>query len=148
MQDSRGLTVPDIDLITLNRLGTVSTDRDIEVRPEGAERARALGIAQGTIGTQEDGLAEQSLILARGTCGHYGERSVIAYERAALEADCLVMAIVGGALMPPLQGLIIDQGTILGFPAVNISFCLPLFCFIVIAIYGYCAFRSRGLIRD
>ena len=55
---------------------------------------------------------------------------------ASLGAAFLVMAIVGGALMPPLQGAIIDCGTILGHPAVNVSYCLPLFCFIVVAIYG------------
>ncbi|OOH90869.1 L-fucose:H+ symporter permease [Pasteurellaceae bacterium 15-036681] len=58
-------------------------------------------------------------------------------EESTLGAAGLVMAIVGGAVMPPLQGVIIDQGTILGMPAVNISFMLPLFCFVVIAIYGY-----------
>ncbi len=56
---------------------------------------------------------------------------------ATLGAAGLVMAIVGGALMPPLQGLIIDQGTILSMPAVNLSFLLPFICFVVIAIYGY-----------
>ena len=59
---------------------------------------------------------------------------------ASLGAAFLVMAIVGGALMPPLQGMIIDCGTIMGHPAVNISYCLPLLCFIVVAIYGL---RSR-----
>jgi len=59
---------------------------------------------------------------------------------ASLGAAFLVMAIVGGALMPPLQGMIIDCGTILGHPAVNVSYCLPLLCFIVVALYG---FRSR-----
>jgi FHS family L-fucose permease-like MFS transporter len=56
---------------------------------------------------------------------------------ATLGAAGLVMAIVGGALMPPLQGLIIDQGTIGFLPAVNFSFILPFICFIFIAIYGY-----------
>ena len=46
------------------------------------------------------------------------------------------MAIVGGAVMPPLQGLIIDMQTIYGHPAVNVSFVLPLICFIAITIYG------------
>ena len=59
-----------------------------------------------------------------------------------LGAAFLVMAIVGGALMPPLQGLMIDQGTIWGMPAVNMSFILPLICFIVIIIYGYRAFTK------
>jgi len=60
-----------------------------------------------------------------------------------LGAAFLVMAIVGGALMPPLQGMIIDQHTILGHPAVNISFVLPLLCFCVIMTYGYRSYRMR-----
>ena len=59
-----------------------------------------------------------------------------------LGAAFLVMAIVGGALMPPLQGMIIDQGTIMGFPAVNISFGLPLICFLIIIVYGYRSFKK------
>jgi FHS family L-fucose permease-like MFS transporter len=55
---------------------------------------------------------------------------------ASLGAAFLVMAIVGGALMPPLQGVIIDCGTILDHPAVNVSYGLPLICFVVVAIYG------------
>ena len=55
---------------------------------------------------------------------------------ASLGAAFLVMAIVGGALMPPLQGMIIDCGTILGHPAVNVSYALPLLCFVVVAMYG------------
>ena len=55
-----------------------------------------------------------------------------------LGAAFLVMAIVGGALMPPLQGLIIDQGIIFGMPAVNISFALPLLCFLIITLYAKC----------
>ncbi|WP_241558310.1 L-fucose:H+ symporter permease [Mariniphaga sediminis] len=56
---------------------------------------------------------------------------------ATIGAAGLVMAIVGGALMPPLQGAIIDQGTVGWLPAVNFSFILPLISFVVIAIYGY-----------
>ena len=61
-----------------------------------------------------------------------------------LGAAFLVMAIVGGALMPPLQGMIIDLGTVCGWPAVNVSFVLPLLCFIIITLYGYHALRLRG----
>lgn len=64
----------------------------------------------------------------------------VSLEDASLGASFLVMAIVGGAMMPPLQGMIIDCGTIMGHTAVNVSYCLPLLCFIVVAIYG---FRSR-----
>ena len=58
-------------------------------------------------------------------------------EDTSLGAAFLVMAIVGGALMPPLQGMIIDLGSVAGWPAVNVSFCLPLICFIFVALYGY-----------
>lgn len=58
-------------------------------------------------------------------------------EDTTLGAAFLVMAIVGGALMPPLQGYIIDKEMIWGWPAVNVSFILPLICFIIIMIYGF-----------
>ena len=64
-------------------------------------------------------------------------------EDAKFGAAFLVMAIVGGALMPTLQGLILDIGglgytdvKILGVPEVNFSFVLPLFCFGIVAIYS------------
>ncbi len=63
-------------------------------------------------------------------------------EDTTLGAAGLVMAIVGGALMPPVQGAIIDFGTIAGLPAVNASFILPFICFVVIARFGY---KSMGL---
>lgn len=58
-------------------------------------------------------------------------------EDSTLGAAGLVMAIVGGALMPILQGLIIDQGTVVGISAVNASFILPFLCFCFIAVYGF-----------
>ena len=59
-----------------------------------------------------------------------------------LGAAFLVMAIVGGALMPPLQGWVIDQKEIMGHPAVNVSFVLPLICFLIIICYGYRAYAK------
>jgi len=63
-------------------------------------------------------------------------------------AAFLVMAIVGGAIMPLAQGMILDIGgsgyvdtLILGVPEVNFSFVLPLFCFVVVALYGYRTYR-------
>jgi FHS family L-fucose permease-like MFS transporter len=61
-------------------------------------------------------------------------------EDAKFGAAGLIMAILGGSVMPPLQGAMIKQGTILSMPAENFSFILPLICFVVIAIYG---FRTR-----
>jgi len=61
---------------------------------------------------------------------------------ATLGSAGLVMAIVGGALMPPIQGSIIDLESVGGYPAVNLSFILPFVCFLIVAIYGY---RSRIL---
>ncbi len=61
----------------------------------------------------------------------------------SLGAAFLVMAIVGGAIMPPLQGMIIDQKEILGHPAVNVSFILPLVCFILIYIYGMRSYKFK-----
>ena len=67
----------------------------------------------------------------------YGIALENVHERdTSLGAAFLVMAIVGGALMPPLQGLVIDQQQLLGLPAVNVSFALPLVCFIIVAAYG------------
>ena len=58
-------------------------------------------------------------------------------EDTSLGAAFLVMAIVGGALMPPLQGMVIDQGELFGMPAVNVSYVLPLMCFVVVTIYAF-----------
>ena len=42
----------------------------------------------------------------------------------------LIMAILGGSLLPPLQALIIDGGQL------NMSFVVPMICFVVVMIYG------------
>jgi FHS family L-fucose permease-like MFS transporter len=63
-------------------------------------------------------------------------------EDTSLGAAFLVMAIVGGAIMPPLQGMVIDLGTVCNLPAVNISFALPLICFAIVTWYGREASKS------
>ena len=67
---------------------------------------------------------------------------------ATLGAAFLVMAIVGGALMPPLQGSIIDMQSVLGHPAVNVSFILPLVCFLIVALYGYRSLKHKDVISE
>lgn len=64
---------------------------------------------------------------------------------AKLGAAGLIFAIVGGALIPPLQGSIIDGndwiiGT-LTLESVRVSFILPALCFVVIACYGFLSSR-------
>lgn len=70
-------------------------------------------------------------------------------EESKIGAAGLVMAIVGGALMPKLQGMIIDVGgnavddiRITGVTEVNFSFVLPLLCFVYIAWYGLQVFKK------
>lgn len=65
-------------------------------------------------------------------------------EESKIGAAGLVMAIVGGALMPKIQGMLIDLGgfgvndlKILGVSEVNFSFILPMLCFVFIAFYGF-----------
>ncbi|WP_082795952.1 L-fucose:H+ symporter permease [Flammeovirga sp. SJP92] len=55
----------------------------------------------------------------------------------------LVMAIVGGALMPPMQGALIDQDKIMGLDGVNFSFLIPFVCFCMIALFGYRRFANK-----
>lgn len=66
---------------------------------------------------------------------------------AKIASAGLVMAIVGGALTPPLQGMIIDQGVLFSLPAVNVSFVLPLICFAIISFYGYRVWRNHVVIK-
>lgn len=71
-------------------------------------------------------------------------------DEAKIGSAGLVMAIVGGALMPVLQGGILDWGgpgfsdvKILGFiPEINFSFILPLICLSVVTAYGYVTYKS------
>lgn len=60
---------------------------------------------------------------------------------AKFGAAGLIMAILGGSILPPLQAAIIDMKEVLSFPAVNLSFILPLICFAVVAIYGLRMYR-------
>ncbi len=64
-------------------------------------------------------------------------------EDSKFAAAFLVMAIVGGAIMPTLQGMILDIGgtgytdvKILGVPEVNFSFVLPLICFFLVWLFA------------
>ena len=62
---------------------------------------------------------------------------------AKFGAAGLIMAILGGSVLPPVQAAIIDCKMLMGMPAVNLSFVLPLVCFVVIVIYGHRVRRIR-----
>ena len=62
---------------------------------------------------------------------------------AKFGAAGLIMAILGGSVLPPVQAAIIDCKVLMGMPAVNLSFVLPLVCFVVIVIYGHRVRRIR-----
>lgn len=59
-------------------------------------------------------------------------------DEAKLASAGLILAIGGGCLMPPLQGLLIDKAVWFDFlSSVRVSFFLPFICFMVVAIYGF-----------
>ena len=67
---------------------------------------------------------------------------------AKFGAAGLIMSILGGSVLPPLQASIIDRGEFFGMPAVNVSFVLPFICFVVIAIYGQRTYmRSKDKLK-
>ena len=55
---------------------------------------------------------------------------------AKFGAAGLIMAILGGSVLPPLQAMIIDAGM------TNFSFILPFVCFLVVTVYGYRVTRA------
>jgi FHS family L-fucose permease-like MFS transporter len=72
-------------------------------------------------------------------------------EDSKFAAAFLVMAIVGGAIMPTLQGMIMDIGgigyddtLIWGVPEVNFSFILPLACFVMVLLFSL---RAKKIIQ-
>jgi len=60
-------------------------------------------------------------------------------------SSLLIMMILGGAVIPPLQGLMVDN-----FGA-HISYIVPVFCFAYLAFYGFSVkqvFKKQGLDAD
>ena len=72
-------------------------------------------------------------------------------EEAKIGSAGLVMAIVGGALLPVFQGAILDWGgpgfadvAVLGFiPEVKFSFVLVLICLSLVAHFGYKSSKTK-----
>ncbi len=129
------------------------------VSPGGLLAVLAVGGMATTLGTIfVSGMAGLYCLIATSACMSlmfptiYGIALAGLGEDAKLGSAGLIFAIVGGALMPPLQGRIIDMGdsvtgllnlSSIEMPAVSASFVLPLICFVVIAVYGFVTHRSR-----
>jgi FHS family L-fucose permease-like MFS transporter len=119
-------------------------------RPGRLLLALAIGGAGFTLGTIFiDGMLGLYCLVAISACMSlmfptiYGIALNELGDDAKLGSAGLILAIGGGCLMPPLQGLLIDKAT--GFEAlssVRISFVLPLICFVVISLYS--AYISYG----
>lgn len=64
---------------------------------------------------------------------------------AKLGSAGLILAIGGGCLMPPLQGLLIDKAHWFeSLSSVRVSYVLPLICFVVITVYGFMMGRQKN----
>ena len=60
----------------------------------------------------------------------------------------LIMAILGGSVFPPLQAIIIDLDfSLLGLSSYNLSFIVPLACFVVITAYGHRAYVRHYILK-
>lgn len=67
-------------------------------------------------------------------------------ENVKMAGAGLVMAIIGGAVFPPIQALIIDSNVaVLGIASTNLSFLIPLISFVYIALYGHRAYVRQHI---
>ena len=60
---------------------------------------------------------------------------------AKIGASCLIMAILGGALITPIQGIVSDSSTI------YISYIVPTICFAIVSLYALYALRNTNKIN-
>ncbi len=59
-------------------------------------------------------------------------------EQTKLGSSFIIMAIVGGAIVPPVMGLIADKTH-----HIQLAFILPLLCFLVVAYYGWSGYKIK-----
>ncbi len=61
----------------------------------------------------------------------------------------MTMSVFGGAVFAGLQALIIDSDiTIMGLSSTNLSFLVPLLCFIVVALFGHRSYVRHNITHD
>ena len=63
-------------------------------------------------------------------------------EDVKIGASGLIMAILGGALLTPVQGMVSDHSSI------NMSYLVPMVCFIVVTVYGIRASHGPSTLRQ
>lgn len=61
-------------------------------------------------------------------------------EQTKLGSSFIIMAIVGGAIVPPVMGLIADQTH-----NIQLAFILPLLCFLVVTYYGLAGHKVKSV---
>ncbi|MDR2139264.1 MAG: L-fucose:H+ symporter permease [Tannerella sp.] len=67
-------------------------------------------------------------------------------DEAKLASAGLILAIGGGSILPPMQGLLIDRAVWFdGLSSIRFSFVLPLICFAVIAAFGQWVGKKREI---
>ncbi len=60
-------------------------------------------------------------------------------EHTKLGSSFIIMAIVGGAIMPPIMGLLADS------TGIQLAFLLPAICFLVVAYYGWKGYQIQPI---
>lgn len=61
----------------------------------------------------------------------------------------MTMAVFGGSVFPAIQAAIIDLDvTIFGLPSVNMSFIIPMLCFVVVTLYGHRAYVRHHITHE
>lgn len=59
-------------------------------------------------------------------------------DQTKLGSSFIIMAIVGGAIVPPFMGLMADE------VGIQVSFTLPLLCFLVVVYYGWKGYNAKS----
>lgn len=103
----------------------------------------SVGAMMATLGAIHlDGMAGLNSLMAVSACMSLMFPTIYGIALHGLGPDAkiasagLILAIVGGAFMPLLQGGVMDMDVFLGTTGVRGSFYLPLFCFTVVAAYA------------
>ncbi|HRE66901.1 MAG TPA: L-fucose:H+ symporter permease [Cyclobacteriaceae bacterium] len=60
-------------------------------------------------------------------------------EQTKLGSSLIIMAIVGGAIVPPVMGIIADETH-----TIQLAFILPVLCFLIVAYYGWSGYKTKS----